>query len=102
MAACPLHWEDGSETTRKTHRRSTEGRNQSMGDIRSGRVCEDVPQNDVDVALLVVDVHVLVRCSEVANGEQLLDQRIGLVQETLLLFLQTNDGRVKYLPIEIE
>ena len=73
-----------------------------MDDVGSGCVHEDVLQHDVDVSLLVVDVHVLVRRSKVANDQQLLDQRICLVQKALLLFLQTNDGGTRYLPIEVE
>ena len=68
-----------------------------MHDIGSGRVDEDVLQHDVDVALFVVNTHVFVCTSKVADAQQLLDQRIGLIQETLLLFL-----RYSNLPVEIK
>lgn len=73
-----------------------------MNDVGNGCAYEDVLQHDVDISLLVVDAHVLVRASQVADAQQLLDQRIGLVQKALLLFLQTSDRETDYLPIEIE
>ena len=73
-----------------------------MHDIGSGCVDEDVLQHDVDVALFVVDAHIFVCTSQVAEHQQLLDQRIGLVQETLLLFLWNNNGSAQYLPVEIK
>ena len=73
-----------------------------MHDIGSGCVDEDVLQHDVDVALFVVNTHVFVCTSKVADAQQLLDQRIGLIQETLLLFLWYSNGRAHYLPVEIK
>ena len=43
-----------------------------MHDIGSGCVDEDVLQHDVDVALFVVNTHVFVCTSKVADAQQLL------------------------------
>ena len=46
-----------------------------MHDIGSGRVDEDVLQHDVDVALFVVNTHVFVCTSKVADAQQLVEKR---------------------------